>query len=88
MAEKNITKRKLYELQFCIHELELYLDTHPTCQRTLELLRKFRTAYQELLALYEKEYGPFIMERSEVPAEKKWRWIDGPWPWEINWTEE
>ena len=88
MQEKCMLKRKLSELKFAIHELELYLDTHPKCQRSLSLLKKYRMAYAEMLAVYEAKYGKLIVTTSDVPAEGSWQWIHGPWPWEINFTEE
>lgn len=88
MKEQNFLKQKIYEIKFAIHELELYLDTHPTCRRTLALLKKYRALYAETVAQYEAKYGRYMPTRNSVPAEGRWQWIDGPWPWEIHFTEE
>ena len=38
MSEKAQLKRKICELDFAIHELVLFLDTHPVNMKAMELL--------------------------------------------------
>ena len=42
MTEQAKLRRKLYELDFAIYELVLFLDSHPESARALELMREYR----------------------------------------------
>ena len=35
-------KRKIFEYDFAIHELVLFLDSHPTNRKALELIKEYR----------------------------------------------
>lgn len=65
-------------LNFAITELNLYLDTHPEDEKALCLHRKYCKEYRELTDKYQKVYGPLTVQ---FPC-NKWRWLEGPWPWE------
>ena len=39
---KSELKRKIYEYDFAIHELVLYLDSHPVCEKGMKLLTEFK----------------------------------------------
>jgi len=73
----------IQELEFCAVDLNLFLDTHPGDHAAL---KKYNQVAEELMTLhktYEQKYGPlcnFGMGTSEYP----WRWVQGPWPWEID----
>ena len=41
MNEKMKLRRRLYELDFAIYELTLFLDSHPESEKALELMRVF-----------------------------------------------
>ncbi len=82
MKEKHELKKKIYALDFAIHELVLYLDTHPINSKAMELLKEYRMKRKECIALYEEKYGPFIVTPADVPARDCWKWLEGPWPWE------
>lgn len=75
-------KRKIFELDFAIHELVLFLDTHPTNQKAMELLDGYRKRRMMLIKAYEEKYGAFIMQQDDVPSEGCWKWLESPWPWE------
>lgn len=81
-------KCRIYELDFAIHELVLFLDSHPTNKKALELLRKYRERRKELIAVYEEKFGPYIVTSKDVPATGCWKWLQGPWPWENDFMEE
>lgn len=80
-------KRRIYETDFAIHELSLYLDTHPTCKRAAELLDEYRKKRKELIKLYERNFGSFIVTSKDVETSGCWKWLEGPWPWENNFME-
>lgn len=81
MNKKALVK-KIHALDFAIHELVLYLDTHATCKKAMALLKEYRQKRKECIALYEEKYGPFVVTPADVPAEGCWKWLDAPWPWE------
>lgn len=68
-------------LEFNMHELNLYLDTHPNDQQALDQFHVFHKAAHEARDEYQKQFGPlaiFDVHNPDVP----WAWSGGPWPWE------
>ena len=68
-------------LEFNLHELNLYLDTHPNDQQALDCFHQFHHATLEARENYEKNFGPLTILNvncKEVP----WVWNNGPWPWQ------
>lgn len=87
MSNKEMLFKKICELDFAIHELKLYLDTHKDCKRALELINKFRHLRAEAIAAYEENYGKLIMTSADAGKYGRWDWIDSPWPWEKDFME-
>ena len=87
MCERDALRRKIWELDFALHELVLFLDTHPTNAKALSLMREYRKLRKETVALYESKFGTYIATAADVPPEDEWKWINGPWPWENDFTE-
>lgn len=87
MNSKAELKRKIHELDFALHELVLFLDSHPTNKKALELTREYRKKRGECVALYEERFGPYIVTPSDVPANDCWKWLESPWPWENDFME-
>ena len=71
--------RKIQSLAFVKAELELYLDTHPSCRVALDYYYKTLDALRESTALYESLYGPLTAAGNVNPDE--WQWVSSPWPW-------
>lgn len=72
---------EIMEIGFSLVETNLYLDTHPQDERALRLHNTLASQYQELEFLYNSQYGPLkFTGMSQYP----WRYIDEPWPWEID----
>ena len=71
---------KIRELSFVCDELELYLDTHPTCRAALDYYHDTVDTLTELRETYHANYGPLVKAGSISPD--KWTWIDTPWPWQ------
>ena len=85
--KKSELKRKIYELDFAIHELSLYLDTHPQCEKAMELLAKYRKLRKEFVAEYEMQFGHYIVTSDDTPTNGCWEWLKSPWPWENDFME-
>ncbi len=88
MEDKRTLRRKIYEIDFAIHELVLYLDTNPKCQKGLALLDKFRNLRAEAVKEYEQRFGKYILTPKDAGDGNRWNWIDSPWPWEKEFMED
>lgn len=84
---KKELKRRIFELDFAIHELVLFLDSHPTNHKAMELLCEYRKKRSECVEMYEEHFGDFIVHVDDVPASGCWQWLKGPWPWENGFME-
>ena len=88
MNQKESLRKIIYELDFALHELNLFLDTHPTNMKAMELLKEYRKKRMSAIAIYEERYGKYICSVEDAPAGGCWKWLKGPWPWENNFMEE
>lgn len=71
----------LNQVQFAMHEANLFLDNFPDDRFMIEDFNQFKNMYNELLNDYESKYGP-ININNEYMNVVPWRWLDNPWPWE------
>ncbi len=79
MTERDILMKQLSSYQFLVHDLKLYLDTHPNDRATIEKVNEYTAKLAPLRDKYEKLYGPL----TTFDAEKnRWSWVNAPWPWE------
>lgn len=74
--------KKLRMLDFAIQESALYLDAYPDNASALEYYDSMRSQREEVLAEYEKKYGPITIF-GNIDTDS-WRWTDEPWPWEAE----
>ena len=72
---------KLSLVGFYMYDLRLFLDTHPECCEAIEAFNRYACMKKELVAEYEKMYGPFTQDCRNFD-EHDWRWTAYPWPWE------
>ena len=71
----------LNQVQFAMHDINLYLDNHPSDTSMLNEFNKNRETYKEILKNYENKYGPLEIcsnNLNKIP----WEWNNEPWPWE------
>lgn len=80
MNERNMLLSKIKKYDFALKELNLYLDTHPSCRRGLAMFRRYKGLRENALEEYTKRFGPITPEQTENT--ERWSWIDDPWPWE------
>lgn len=86
--DKAKMKRKIWELDFALHELNLFLDSNPKSKKGIDLLYAYRKSRKEALEAYEAKYGKYICTVSDVEPDEKFTWIESPWPWENGFAEE
>ena len=69
---------KIRSLSFAIVELAEYLDTHPDDRKAIAMHKEYANKLHDLKNKYQMMYGPLDIY---FPC-NKWRWLEGPWPWE------
>ena len=79
-AEKRALLKKVQEADFFALDLQLYLNTHPYCKKTLEMYKTATDEAKTLRKNYENMYGP--LTASSSGPETPWQWIENPWTWE------
>lgn len=85
MDERMVLLRQIQELEFMAIELNLFLDTHPQDKLALRDFYIVRDKLTTLINRYEGIYGPLTI-LGFTPAKYPWQWIEGPWPWEIEYV--
>ena len=87
MNDKDKLKKQIYELDCALHELVLFLDSHPNNRRAMELMREYREKRSKLISEYEQKFGKYIVTVADIPMSGRWEWLDGPWPWDTDFME-
>ena len=70
MNEKNALMKRIRQYDFALKELNLYLDTHPSCRRGLALFRRYKDMRETAVDEYIRRFGPIVPEQST--AEQSW----------------
>jgi hypothetical protein len=78
-TEKEELMLKLYETDFALHDLNLYLDLHPEDNYMYEIFKKYTESYKYYKNTYEKKYGPIDLD--DVTS-NNYKWSENPWPWD------
>ena len=81
IASKDSLLLKLYETNFAIIDLNLYLDLNPNDEKTYDIYKSYVNNYESLKKQYEEKYGP--LEITCVNS-NTYDWINNPWPWDKN----
>lgn len=68
---------KIYEYDFALNDLSLYLDLHPEDMDVYKLFKKYTEEQKEYVDMYEKKYGPMELDNSSY---NNYMWDEGPWP--------
>ena len=84
MSKHNLLQR-ISIMDFMLRDLGLYLNTNPTDQKALALHNKVSKDSKMMRAEYEEHFAPLDARNA---AGDSWRWIDCPWPWELENGEE
>ena len=74
--------KKLNEVSFAVDDLLLYLDTHPTDPKALELFTQVSSRRNHLLKEYSSLYGPLTIDSATDSDLSTWQWAQQPFPWE------
>ncbi len=75
--------KEIMSYEFTAIDLNLYLDTHPGDMKALTEYNQVTLQLKMLKQAYEQCYGP-LAAFGFMPSQYPWRWIEQPWPWEIE----
>jgi spore coat protein JB len=70
---------ELQALDFVVHELGLYLDTHPEDTEAFELYKQYAAMAKEARMKYVDTIGQ--LTHHNPPNTKSYVWTNDPWPW-------
>lgn len=62
---------------FVITDLNLYLDTHPDCMKTKEIIKKTKSELEKVEKIYNDNFPALTIYDNGYES-----YIKGPWPWE------
>lgn len=80
MTDQQTLLRQYMTYHFAALELVLFLDTHPTDKKALEMHKAVAEKAQALMDEYNEKFGPLTASASRDV--NTWRWIESPWPWD------
>lgn len=72
--------RAIQMYDFYLVELNLYLDTHPGCQKALRKFNEIKEKRNIACKSYVEKYGP--LKATDNTNETYFSWVNDPWPWE------
>lgn len=76
---------ELQALEFVVLELGLYLNTHPDDAEAFAMYKQYAAMEKAAKAAYEAKFGP--LTKSSAAASDRYRWLQGPWPWNFEQNE-
>ena len=81
---KNEQEQELFNLnqiEFAMHDINLYLDVNPNDQQMLNIFTNYKNTYNELFSQYEEKYGPICVNNTnnQIP----YKWESKKFPWEV-----
>lgn len=79
MTQREILLKKISMYAFAVHELRMFLDTHPNDKATLKKIDEYEEKLKPLRTEYVKKYGPLMKSDDNTGY---WNWVNDPWPWE------
>lgn len=75
---------RLMEIDFVLYELLLYLDTHPDDSRAMRQFCNMVERHHQMMMEYQQNCAMLVPFQQCENDEMPWRWINEPWPWEIE----
>lgn len=77
--EKGALLLQIYELDFAMNDLSLYLDLHPDNKEVFEKFKSMSKRLNESMMEYERRYGPLELNEANYDS---YLWYKGKWPFE------
>lgn len=73
-------RSELQALAFIVHELGLYLDTHPEDAEAFALFQNYTKLLEQGRKTYLEKIGP--LTQTDAALDDSYTWVYGPWPWQ------
>lgn len=67
----------IYEYDFALNDLSLYLDLHPEDMNVYKIFKRYTEEQRKYVEMYEKKCGPMELDDSDY---NNYLWYEGPWP--------
>ena len=83
MENRESMIEKISILDFMLLDLGLYLNVNPKDSKALELYSLISIDLEKIKKEFENNYEP-LSSRNSKNIDDNWKWIDNPWPWELN----
>ncbi len=80
-SEREEALLNLNQIQFAMHELNLYLDVYPNDANIMRQFVAYRNTYNDLLNQYENRYWALNVNSTSLNS-VPFGWVDQTWPWE------
>lgn len=80
-SEKEEALLNLSQMQFAMHEMNLYLDIYPNDQMMMRNFVNYRNTYNQLLTDYENKYGALFVNSPSLNS-VPFGWQEKAWPWD------
>lgn len=77
---------EMMAIDFVVHELGLYLDTHAKDEEAFSMLQSFLAMQKEARRRIVELCGP--MKKSDLLGADRYTWLCDPWPWEFSGRKE
>ena len=78
-SQKDMIILKLYETDFALNDISLYLDVYPKDNYIYEKFQKYVSEYEKYKKMYEDKFGA-LDKTCDYFSE--YAWINNPWPWD------
>lgn len=78
-TEKDDLLLKIYEYNFALNDIALFLDLNPNDKEVYRTFQKYTELEKKYIDLYERKYGPLDLCSSNY---NDYSWFKGPWPFE------
>ncbi len=78
-SEKGDLLLKIYQYDFAVNDLSLYLDLNPNDSSIYSLFQKYTEELKMYIDVYESKYGPLELDHSDA---NEYMWYHNPWPWD------
>ncbi len=76
---RNTALDEICKISFCIDDLRLYLDTHPSCTEALHMIKEYMEKRKALMSEFTEKYGS--VEAYCIGDSAGWTWNAGYMPW-------
>ncbi len=80
-SEQEEALLNLNQIQFAMHEANLYLDVYPTDNTMMQEFNKFRANYNNMLREYQNKYGALNINSDSI-NQIPFAWEEESWPWD------